>query len=101
MAKFIKSIFHTGERKYKHDDEDKTEASPPLDDRRKLSISRSGRLKANKKRQTLSLDVYGQEENTDSKCDKSKSEKDGKEGQSQETTPEEEIDHAFEIIDKS
>lgn len=64
MAKFLKSIFNTSERRKlpRHEceaEDDKTD-SPPLDERRKLSISRSGRLKqANKKRHSLSLDLYG------------------------------------------
>lgn len=63
MAKFIKSFFHTSDKKRSSRglvlDED---VPPPLDDRRKLSISRSGRMKqANKKRRSLCLDLYGDE----------------------------------------
>lgn len=63
MAKFIKSIFHPSERRksrYEEGEEDKAVA-PPLDGRRKLSISRSGRMRqANKKRHSLSLELYNQ-----------------------------------------
>lgn len=67
MAKFLKSIFNPAEKRkvsqYETEGGDeKTENSLPMDDRRKLSISRSGRMKqANKKRHSLSLDLYGDE----------------------------------------
>ncbi|XP_012546732.1 uncharacterized protein LOC101735880 [Bombyx mori] len=65
MAKFLKSFFTPSEKRKhsKHDGEteDGKTDFPPLDERRKLSISRSGRLKqANRKRHSLSLDLYGE-----------------------------------------
>ncbi|XP_013185146.1 uncharacterized protein LOC106130768 [Amyelois transitella] len=63
MAKYLKSLFTPSEKKsrtivYEGDLED---GEPPMDSRRKLSISRSGRLKqANKKRHSLSKDLYGE-----------------------------------------
>ncbi|XP_045526460.1 uncharacterized protein LOC123715480 [Pieris brassicae] len=99
MAKIIKSIFNTSERR-KSRFEDKEEDVPSPDLRRKLSISRSGRMRqANKKRQSLSLEVYGQEHQDKQKTVDQKSET--KRRQSTELSPEEEIDSAFEIIDKT
>lgn len=65
MAKFLKSIFNPAEKRKvpRHDDatEDDKVEEPPMDGRRKLSISRSGRMKqANRKRHSLSLDLYGE-----------------------------------------
>lgn len=64
MAKFIKSIFHTSERRksrYEEGEEDRNNVVPPMDGRRKLSISRSGRMRqANRKRNSLSLELYNQ-----------------------------------------
>ncbi|XP_063834820.1 uncharacterized protein LOC135083991 [Ostrinia nubilalis] len=63
MAKYIKSIFQPSETRrtvsYEgSSEEDRTD--PPLDGRRKLSISRSGRMRqAQKKRLSLSLEIYG------------------------------------------
>ncbi|CAK1541045.1 unnamed protein product [Leptosia nina] len=103
MAKIIKSLFTTSERR-KSRLEDKEEDNPPQDLRRKLSISRSGRMRqANKKRQVLSLDVYGQEiQNSDKQKQVDlKDNAEVKRRQSTELSPEEEIDSAFEIIDKT
>ncbi|KAJ0170810.1 hypothetical protein K1T71_013582 [Dendrolimus kikuchii] len=67
MAKFLKSIFNpTEKRRAPHYEgeagDEKTENALPMDERRKLSISRSGRMKqANKKRHSLSLELYGDE----------------------------------------
>lgn len=63
MAKFIKSIFTPEKRRNIYDDELEGEGeTPPLDERRKLSMSRSGRLKQSyKRRQQLSVEVYGGE----------------------------------------
>ncbi|KAG7297451.1 hypothetical protein JYU34_019451 [Plutella xylostella] len=125
MAKFIKSFFNGQRRASKQDiDEDFT---PPLDSRRKLSISRSGRMKqANKKRHSLSLELYGdnhqrekpaakeyhvhgksytdnsnlEKQKTDPKTAK-KNEPSDKGNSEQIKTPEEEIDSAFEILDKT
>ncbi|XP_047036255.1 uncharacterized protein LOC124642008 [Helicoverpa zea] len=65
MAKFLKSIFHTTDRRkpshYEHEVEDERSESPPPERRRQLSISRSGRMKqANKKRHSLTLELYGE-----------------------------------------
>lgn len=65
MAKFIKSIFYTNDRrknsKHEEGDEEKVTNALPLDGRRKLSISRSGRMKhSNRKRHSLSLELYNQ-----------------------------------------
>ncbi|XP_059050637.1 uncharacterized protein LOC131845572 isoform X2 [Achroia grisella] len=62
MAKFIKSLFNTSDTK-KSDLYDGTpsEDSTPQDIRRTYSISRSGRMKQyNKKRHTLSMELYGE-----------------------------------------
>ncbi|KAJ8709714.1 hypothetical protein PYW08_009718 [Mythimna loreyi] len=67
MAKFFKSIFHTTDRRkaphYRDDpdvDEDRSE-SPQAGSKRQLSISRSGRMRQyNKKRNSLTLELYGE-----------------------------------------
>nr|XP_026498801.1 uncharacterized protein LOC113402709 [Vanessa tameamea]XP_026498802.1 uncharacterized protein LOC113402709 [Vanessa tameamea]XP_026498803.1 uncharacterized protein LOC113402709 [Vanessa tameamea] len=122
MAKFIKSIFHTTDRRrtsrYEESEEDKPNVAPPLDGRRKLSISRSGRMRqANRKRHSLSLELYNHEiQMTEkSKCNEyhTNNQKQASieinqttnfSNQLNQTTeiksPEEEIDSAFEIIDK-
>lgn len=70
MAKFLKTIFSSSsERKRSSkcsdkglDDDGRNDFSVPGDDRRKLSISRSGRMKQNnKKRAQLSSEVFGEE----------------------------------------
>lgn len=46
--------------KYEEESEDRSETPPP-DERRKWSISRSGRMKqANKKRHNVTIDLYGE-----------------------------------------
>lgn len=59
---FLKSIFTPEKKKDSTlDEEDKNDFTPPFDERRKLSISRSGKMKqANKLRNALSSDLYGQ-----------------------------------------
>lgn len=63
MAKLLKSIFNTAERRkapQEGEEEDEKHVTPPMDSRRQLSISRSGRLRqANKKRHSLTLELYG------------------------------------------
>ncbi|VVC87891.1 unnamed protein product [Leptidea sinapis] len=112
MAKFIKSIFSTGERrKSRYEDGKDDDNAPHMDLRRKLSISRSGRMKqANKKRQSLCLDLYGKKIQS---CEKKSTESlntsqnrkehniDNDRRRSTDLTPEEEIDSAFEIIHKT
>ncbi|KAL0811403.1 hypothetical protein ABMA28_009806 [Loxostege sticticalis] len=64
MAKFLKSIFQPTDvrRTVSYEGSSEDDREPPLDGRRKLSISRSGRMKqAQKKRLSLSLDIYGAE----------------------------------------
>ncbi|XP_075986569.1 uncharacterized protein LOC142983528 [Anticarsia gemmatalis] len=65
MAKFFKSIFHTTDRRkstFEGEGEEEVKAdTPPMDGRRQLSISRSGRMRqANKKRHSLTLELYGE-----------------------------------------
>ncbi|KAJ2937136.1 hypothetical protein O0L34_g19498 [Tuta absoluta] len=132
MAKFLKSFFTTEKRKPSSEEDgsgDREDFTPPLDGRRKLSISRSGKMKqANKKRYELSPDLYGTEtikyekpKNTEYHVNKvieidssrqpsldrySRDEKINKQKEDSvndrrgEKTPEEEIESAFEIIDK-
>ncbi|KAI5645653.1 hypothetical protein NE865_02320 [Phthorimaea operculella] len=129
MAKFIKSIFTTEKKKPSSEEDANCDFTPPLDQRRKLSISRSGRMKqANKKRFELSPDLYGEETiqyekpknkeyhvnkvididpNRQPSLDRqSKEEKieehkrESANNRSGEKSPEEEIESAFEIIDK-
>lgn len=46
--------------KFEEESEDRSETPPP-DERRKWSISRSGRMKqANKKRHNVTIDLYGE-----------------------------------------
>lgn len=67
MAKFFKSIFHTTDRRraphyneHADADEERSE-SPSAGTKRQLSISRSGRMRqANKKRHSLTLELYGE-----------------------------------------
>ncbi|CAG4978827.1 unnamed protein product [Colias eurytheme] len=110
MAKIIKSLFNSSERRKlsRFEEKDEENSIPPQDFRRKLSISRSGRMRqANKKRQSLSLDVYGQEHADKIKAENaSNKEHQGKpESKRRHSTdvinPDEEIDNAFEIIDKT
>ncbi|XP_038219747.1 uncharacterized protein LOC119838007 [Zerene cesonia] len=110
MAKIIKSLFNSTERRKlsRFEEKDEENSIPPQDFRRKLSISRSGRMRqANKKRQSLSLDVYGQDNTDKTKAEIAGSkEKQGKpESKRRHSTDvlntDEEIDNAFEIIDKS
>ncbi|OWR51770.1 hypothetical protein KGM_207208 [Danaus plexippus plexippus] len=115
MAKFIKSIFNTTERRksrYEDAEEDKNNFTPPLDDRRKLSTSRSGRLKqANKKRHSLSLELYNQEMEMYEKRNSNDSNVANKQNESKISkniqnsteiiTPEEQIESAFSVIDKT
>ncbi|KAL4708590.1 hypothetical protein ACJJTC_014198 [Scirpophaga incertulas] len=62
MEKFLKSLFQSDKGKAREEPEDDKEP-PPLEGRRKLSVSRSGRMKqANKKRLSLSLDIYGDDQ---------------------------------------
>lgn len=64
MAKFLKSIFQPTDvrRTVSYEGSSEEDREPPLDGRRKLSISRSGRMKqAQKKRLSLTLDIYGAE----------------------------------------
>ncbi|RVE48257.1 hypothetical protein evm_007114 [Chilo suppressalis] len=155
MAKFLKSFFQTEKRSHSYEgsaEDDKTDLPPPMEGRRKLSVSRSGRMKqAQKKRLSLSLEIFGNDalqiqekpktleyhvnsisksplpvnrrrRSGDSKIS-SDSEKNAKSEKSlsiatsetdakqkrnigehnieQKKTPEEEIDTAFEIIDKT
>ncbi|XP_072934732.1 uncharacterized protein [Epargyreus clarus] len=120
MAKFIKSIFNTTERRknsrYEEPEEDK-DFTPPLDGRRKLSISRSGRMRqANRKRNSLSLELYGENLQSVEKKNveyhvnaptnqttftESKKTEAVRRSSADQTSPEEEIDLAFEIIDKT
>ncbi|KAM3960657.1 uncharacterized protein ACR2FA_005247 [Aphomia sociella] len=62
MAKFIKSLFQPNDvRRSESYDEPTTEDTPPLDSKRKLSMSRSGKLKQlYKKRHSLSMELYGE-----------------------------------------
>uniref|UniRef100_A0A2A4K1X8 Uncharacterized protein n=1 Tax=Heliothis virescens TaxID=7102 RepID=A0A2A4K1X8_HELVI len=64
MAKFLKSIFQPTDRRkpaYEHEAEEDRSESPQPASRRQLSISRSGRMKqANKKRHSLTLELYGE-----------------------------------------
>ncbi|XP_045780464.1 uncharacterized protein LOC123877658 [Maniola jurtina] len=115
MAKFIKSFFNTTERRknsrFEENEEDKSN-SLPLG--RKLSISRSGRMKqAIKKRHSLSLDVYNQEtqiiekpknaevQKTQRPERPSVTENNSKTEKRHSLNVEEEIDTAFEIINKT
>ncbi|CAH0721186.1 unnamed protein product, partial [Brenthis ino] len=118
MAKLIKSIFHTSERRksrYEEGEEDRNNVVPPMDGRRKLSISRSGRMRqANRKRNSLSLELYNEEIQMTEKSKNTEFHSNQKQTmietkpmsnlqRSQSTelkSPEEEIDSAFEIIDK-
>ncbi|XP_050357781.1 uncharacterized protein LOC126778318 [Nymphalis io] len=122
MAKFIKSIFHNSDRRrssrYEESEDDKPNAAPPLDGRRKLSISRSGRMRqANRKRHSLSLELYNHEIQMTEKIKSNEYHTNNQKqtvidinqttnfstqlNQSTEIkTPEEEIDIAFEIIEK-
>ncbi|XP_034837222.1 uncharacterized protein [Maniola hyperantus] len=111
MAKFIKSFFNTTERRknsrYEENEEDK---SNPLPLGRKLSISRSGRMKqAIKKRHSLSLDVYNQDTQNAEKPKNTEVQKTQRPSVTENITKtenrlslnvEEEIDTAFEIIHK-
>ncbi|CAH2096975.1 unnamed protein product [Euphydryas editha] len=118
MAKFIKSIFLTTDRRknsrHEEGDEEKVNNALPLDGRRKLSISRSGRMKqANRKRHSLSLEVYNQEiqmnekrKSVDYQTNQKPIVMEMQTTNMQRSctpplkTPEEEIDRAFEIIEK-
>lgn len=118
MAKFIKSIFNTDKKQSKSNDsleENREDFTPPLDIRRKLSISRSGRMKQNKKRRSLSLEVYGDNYHlADKQTSKeyhvhgkaftqnsSEKHKTTETVRKKSVTPDEEIDNAFQIIDKA
>jgi hypothetical protein len=58
MAKFIKSLFQTEKKPVVL--EEIADEPPSLDSRRKLSVSRSGRMKhSQKKRLSLTLDIFG------------------------------------------
>lgn len=64
MAKFLKNIFHTTDRRkaphYESELEDERSESPQSGTTRHLFISRSGRMRqANKKRHSLTLEIYG------------------------------------------
>ncbi|XP_045455394.1 uncharacterized protein LOC123665092 [Melitaea cinxia] len=118
MAKFIKSIFYTTDRrknsKHEEGDEEKVTNALPLDGRRKLSISRSGRMKhSNRKRHSLSLELYNQEiqmtekrKSVEYQTNQKPIVKEMQTTNMQRSctpplkTPEEEIDRAFEIIEK-
>ncbi|XP_039760646.1 uncharacterized protein LOC120634237 [Pararge aegeria] len=110
MAKFIKSFFTNDRRKnscFEESEEDKNIALS-LDGRRKLSLSRSGRMKqTNKKRHSLSLDVYNQdiqmsEKPRNTELQTASVTKDNKpENVRRSLSAEEEIDTAFEIINKT
>lgn len=70
MAKFLKSLFQTTPDKrkisqYGTEHEALGDVTPPMGGRRKLSISRSGRMKqTNRKRHSISLDLYGEVRNS-------------------------------------
>ncbi|GBP80814.1 hypothetical protein EVAR_60441_1 [Eumeta japonica] len=126
MSKVLKSFFPSNEKRIstKNHDNEITEDHPlPLDSRRKLSISRSGKMKqTNKKRHTLSPDLYGNfntlqmperqssmEYHVHSKTFTEQIQNGGataaietepKRPSGGATSPEEEIDSAFEVIDK-
>ncbi|XP_023940893.2 uncharacterized protein LOC112047856 [Bicyclus anynana] len=112
MAKFIKSFFSADRRRSRNEEceEDKNIALS-LDGRRKLSLSRSGRMKqANRKRQSLSLDVYNHDiqmsekpKTTEIQTAQRKSviEENKTENVRRSLNAEEEIDTAFEIINKT
>ncbi|XP_013138024.1 PREDICTED: uncharacterized protein LOC106102948 [Papilio polytes] len=121
MAKFIKSFFQTPSdkrRNSQYGEEDGT-LTPPLGGRRKLSISRSGRMKqSNKKRHSISLDLYGENlqssekiktveyhvnapVNQSVKNDLKHDDKVERRHSMEVRTPEEEIDIAFNVIDKT
>ncbi|XP_026754162.1 uncharacterized protein LOC113514310 [Galleria mellonella] len=60
MARFLKSLFSNNDKKSDLHDAP-SEDIPPQDMKRKYSMSRSGRLKqSNKKRHSLSLELYGE-----------------------------------------
>ncbi|CAG9794776.1 unnamed protein product [Diatraea saccharalis] len=63
MAKFLKSFFQTEKRSHSYEgssEDDRMDLPSTMEGRRKLSVSRSGRMKqAQKKRLSLSLDIYG------------------------------------------
>lgn len=66
MAKFLKNLFSTSSMKIKQDksteEEPPRELPIPYDTRRKLSISRSGRMKQNlKNRGKLNGELFGEE----------------------------------------
>ncbi|CAG5013879.1 unnamed protein product [Parnassius apollo] len=123
MAKFIKSFFQTAPDKRKNsqcgteNDGDVSVLTPHL--RRKLSISRSGRMKqTNKKRHSISLEIYGANlqcaekpktveyhvntpvNQTIKTPDLNNENKIQRRHSTDVRTPEEEIDIAFNIIDK-
>ncbi|KPJ19162.1 hypothetical protein RR48_05472 [Papilio machaon] len=122
MAKFIKSFFQTPSDKRRNsqygNEEDGT-LTPPLGGRRKLSISRSGRMKqSNKKRHSISLDLYGENlqstektktveyhvntpVNQSVKNDLKHEDKTQRRHSMEVRTPEEEIDIAFNVIDNT
>ncbi|CAH2059364.1 unnamed protein product, partial [Iphiclides podalirius] len=121
MAKFIKSLFQNTPDKrkpsqYGGEHEDLSDITPPMGGRRKLSISRSGRMKqTNRKRHSISLDIYGENLQSTEKpksveyhvnapgkqTDLNKVDKQQRRHSSEVKTPEEEIDIAFNIIDKT
>ncbi|XP_049880915.1 uncharacterized protein LOC126377242 [Pectinophora gossypiella] len=138
MAKFLKSFFTPDKRKTSRmegEGEEVNDFTPPMDGRRNLSISRSGRMRqAHKKRHSLSMELYGeknqptekpksveyhvnkseatlqqnkrssteQEVNKEVKEHAEKNVKEDKRRNSVDMikTPEEEIESAFEVIDK-
>ncbi|CAK1594556.1 unnamed protein product [Parnassius mnemosyne] len=125
MAKYIKSFFQTAPDKRKNsqsgteNDGDVSDLTPHLSGRRKLSISRSGRMKqTNKKRHSISLEIYGANlqctekpktveyhvnapvNQTVKTTDLNNEDKLQRRHSTDVRTPEEEIDIAFNIIDK-
>ncbi|XP_068625554.1 uncharacterized protein [Battus philenor] len=125
MAKFIKSFFQTTTDKRKNsqygtEHEDVCDLSPPLGGRRKLSISRSGRMKqSNRKRHSISLELYRENLPSSEKTktveyhvnapssqpvinfDLKNEDRTQRRHSTEVRTPEEEIDIAFKIIDKT